>query len=259
MALRSYAGEGRAVETVLPAEALGERALRESVVTAKRVWEEVGRVRGWAENVIEKGVGIFIPPACREEVLGDLRERNEGSQLFLYDALRTVPFVILSRVRRTTDSVVVLMEAFCCYICYLAAAWVFQPSMVQQQSGLLRLAIPGGIAIVVLMLADAYADPRKKSVLRPVLAVALAIACVFAVQAARTILPNMILAIGSGGSLLFLLVLRMLFPPIADRPQMAQGSGVLAEAGDCGWRRFEGHRNRSRGVNDRVFHASPFA
>jgi len=31
-------------------EALGERALRESAVTAKRVWQEVGRVRGWLKS-----------------------------------------------------------------------------------------------------------------------------------------------------------------------------------------------------------------
>ena len=173
--------------------------------------------------MIEKGVGFFIPPACREEVLGDLRERNDGVQLFLYDALRTVPFVILSRVRRTTDSVVLLMEAFCCYVSYLAAAWVFSPSMIAKREGLLLLAIPCGIALVVLMLADAYANPRKKSQLRPVLAVSLAFAAVFAIHLARPLLPMRILAIGSGMSMLFLLVLRMLFPPLADRPQQAQG------------------------------------
>lgn len=31
-------------------EALGERVLNESVVTAKRVWQEVGRVRGWLKS-----------------------------------------------------------------------------------------------------------------------------------------------------------------------------------------------------------------
>jgi hypothetical protein len=178
---------------------------------------------GLAEIVIEKGIGIFIPPACREEVLGDLRERNEGVQLFLYDALRTVPFVILSRVRRTTDSVVLLMEAFCCYVSYLAAAWVLSPALIAKREGLLQLAIPCGIALVMLMLADAYANPRKKSLLRPVLAVSLAFAVVFVVQLARPLLPGKIMAIGSGMSMLFLLVLRMLFPPLADRPQQAQG------------------------------------
>ena len=31
-------------------EALGERALNESAETAKRVWQEVGRVRGWLKS-----------------------------------------------------------------------------------------------------------------------------------------------------------------------------------------------------------------
>ena len=173
--------------------------------------------------MIEKIVGIIIPPACREEVLGDLRERNDGVQLFIYDALRTIPFVIISRIRRTTDSVVLLMEAFCCYVSFLAAAWVLQPSIVATREGLLRLAIPGAIALFVLVLADAYANPRKKSFLRPVLAVALSFACVFVVHMTYPLLPGSMVAIGSGVSMLFLLVLRMLFPPMADRPQQVQG------------------------------------
>jgi hypothetical protein len=173
--------------------------------------------------VIEKLVGIFIPPACREEVLGDMRERNEGVQLFIYDALRTVPFVIVSRIRRTTDSVVLLMEAFCCYVSFLAVAFVADRAMISTQEGLLRLAIPGAIALAVLVVADAYANPRKKSVLRPVLAVALSFACVFLVHVFYPLLPSMMLAVGSGMSILLLLVLRMLFPPLADRPQQAQG------------------------------------
>jgi hypothetical protein len=168
-------------------------------------------------------IGILIPPACREEVLGDLRERNEGAQLFLYDALRTIPLVIVSRIRRTTDSVVLLMEAFCCYLSFLSVAFVAQRSMVATQEGLLRLAIPGGIALAVLVIADAYANPRKKSLLRPVLAVALAFACVFLVHAIRPLLPGMMLAVASGMSMMLLLAMRMLFPPMADRPQQAQG------------------------------------
>ncbi len=173
--------------------------------------------------MIEKIVGILIPPACREEVLGDLRERNDGVQLFIYDALRTIPFVIVSRIRRTTDSVVLLMEAFCCYVSFLTAAWVLQPSIIATREGLLRLAIPGAIALFVLVIADAYANPRKKSFLRPVLAVALSFACVFIVQITYPLLPGSMTAVGSGMSILFLLVLRMLFPPMADRPQQVQG------------------------------------
>ncbi len=173
--------------------------------------------------MIEKIIGIFIPPACREEVLGDLRERNDGVQLFIYDALRTIPVVIVSRIRRTTDSVVLLMEAFCCYVSFLAVALVAQPAMIASREGLLRLAIPGAIALFILVIADAYANPRKKSVLRPVLAVALAFAAVFLVHVIHHLLPGMMLAIGSGMSVLLLLAMRMLFPPLADRPQQVQG------------------------------------
>jgi hypothetical protein len=173
--------------------------------------------------VIERLVGIFIPPACREEVLGDLREKNDGVQLFIYDALRTIPLVIVSRIQRTTDSVVLLMEAFCCYVSFLAVALVAQQAMIATREGLLRLGVPGAIALAVLVLADAYANPRKKSVLRPVLAVALAFAIVFLVHVIRPLLPGLMLAVGSGMSMMLLLVLRMLFPPLADRPQQIQG------------------------------------
>jgi hypothetical protein len=73
------------------------------------------------------------------------------------------------------------------------------------------------------VLADAYADPRKKSVLRPSLAVALAFAVVFIVHTIHPPLPGMMMTVGSGMSMMLLLVLRMLFPPLADRPQQIQG------------------------------------
>ena len=168
-------------------------------------------------------MGIFIPPACREEVLGDLRERNDGFLFFFFDALRTVPFVIASRIQRTTDAVVLLMEAFCCYISFLAAAWFLYPSLTSSREGMLRLAIPCAIALAVLVLADAYADPRKKSLLRPILAVALAFAAVGIALTMFPLLSGKLVAVGSGMSMLFLLVLRLLFPPLADRPQLVQG------------------------------------
>ena len=104
------------------------------------------------------------------------------------------------------------------------AAYEREPDAVTAtEEGLLRLAVPGAIALAVLVVADAYANPRKKSVLRPVLAVALAFACVFLVHLVHALLPSMLLAMGSGMSIMLLLALRMLFPPLADRPQQAQG------------------------------------
>src|SRR5215471_5311467 len=48
-------------------------------------------------------VAVFVPPACREEVLGDLHERYSSSGQYGLDAVRTIPLVIISRyaVRQT--------------------------------------------------------------------------------------------------------------------------------------------------------------
>jgi hypothetical protein len=181
--------------------------------------------------VIERIAGIFIPPAAREEVLGDLRERNDGAQLFVYDALRTVPFVIFSRIVRTTDSVVLAMQAFCCYISFLAAAWSLDRPMVYNQGGLLRLAIPCSIALGALILIDAYADPKKKSIFRPFLSVTFAFVIVFLVHLMHPLLERPMLAFGSGFAIMLLLMLRMLFPPLADRPQQAQGPAFWEKQG----------------------------
>ena len=72
-------------------------------------------------KVIERVVQLLIPPASREHVLGDLSERYESTRQYLVDALRTLPFVVVSRVRRTSnpplDTAVVVMLWFWAVIC----------------------------------------------------------------------------------------------------------------------------------------------
>ena len=46
---------------------------------------------------------IFIPCACREEVLGDFEERCTSPLQYCRDAVVTVPLVTLSRIRRTAN------------------------------------------------------------------------------------------------------------------------------------------------------------
>ena len=65
-------------------------------------------------------VAVFLPPACREEVLGDLHERYRSPRQYGLEALRTVPLVILSRIRRTADPQVILMQAFALYVSFWA-------------------------------------------------------------------------------------------------------------------------------------------
>lgn len=58
---------------------------------------------------LERWVRRLTPPASREEVLGDLAERCRTGRQYLAEALRTLPFVIGSRIRRTTHPLGVLV------------------------------------------------------------------------------------------------------------------------------------------------------
>lgn len=170
-------------------------------------------------RMMEAVVGFFIPPACREYVLGDLHERYASPRQYVRDAVRTVPLVILGRILRTTDPQVLLMEAFALYVCLLGAARWLSPSFMFDNWGLLRLAVPTAVALVALVFVDAYADPRKKSPVKPMLQAALGIGFAFLSQATfwatdpRLAVPLEIMLYGGGGSLILISALRMFFAP----------------------------------------------
>ncbi len=174
-------------------------------------------------KIIEKLLAWLIPPASREEVLGDLRERNETSARFLFEAIYTIPFVIYSRIRRTTDAVVALMQAGSMYTAFvMAAAWLDRGWLADER-GFARLAIPPLIALGVLMLADAYSNPKRRWPLKPVFGVILAMVAALECEVwlNRWALPGDVLSWGMGMSALIVSTLRLIFPPVTDRPQAA--------------------------------------
>jgi hypothetical protein len=173
---------------------------------------------------IEKIVGLFIPPACREEVLGDLHERFLSTPKYIADALTTVPLVIVSRIRRTTDPVLLLMEAIVLFSSYLAAAFFLDQTLLTDAMGFCRLASPAAISLPILMLADAYADPRNRSPLKPMLGAVLGIAFAWFSQAVLAAynsdftLPRSVMIAGSCLGLLLVSALRLLFAPAMNIP-----------------------------------------
>jgi hypothetical protein len=170
-------------------------------------------------------VAILVPPACREEVLGDLHERYRSPLRYFFDALSTVPLVILSRVRRTADPQLLVMQAFALYLSFLTAARFQDGPLLQSRWGLLRLAIPGGIALLGLVLEDAYATPGKQSALRfvrgPLIGLGLALFSqgMFWARNPAISLPRWVLLYGCGMSLLLSSAIRLLFPPLTQRLQ----------------------------------------
>src|SRR6266545_2387464 len=181
-----------------------------------------------AEDVI----ALLIPPACREEVTGDLHERYTSLLRYLLDAGRTVPLVIVSRIRRTADPQVILMEAFILYLSFLAAAWYEDRMFLLGPLAFLRLAIPSAMALLGSVLEGAYARPGRRSALKPFrgpllgIGAALLSQMVLAAGSAALTLPRWSLLWGSALSLLLAPALHALFPPVTDRPLGAAGPAL---------------------------------
>jgi hypothetical protein len=180
-------------------------------------------------RILETLIALFIPPASREVVLGDLHERYTGLAHYLADVLVTVPLVIVSRIRRTTDFQVLLMEACLLYLSFWGTARLAGAAFLSERFGLLRLAIPAATGLLALMLEDAYAMPGRRWPMKTVRAPLFGLGIAFLSQAVLPAgnpdltLPRWIMWCGAGTGLLLVTAVRMLFPPLADRPQGATG------------------------------------
>jgi hypothetical protein len=98
---------------------------------------------------LESAIGLFVPPIAREPVLGDLAERYASPGRYLLDALRTVPAVVVSQIRRTSYFPLwpVIGVALTAALGRGAEDW--WP----------RAVIPAVVALLAFMLRDAYRVP----------------------------------------------------------------------------------------------------
>jgi len=174
-------------------------------------------------KIVERIVGALLPPACREEVLGDLYERCTSTGQYILEAFFVVPMVILSRVRRTADSQVLFMQAFVLYLSYLGTAWYLERAFLHEDRAFLKLAAAPALIMFALLLDDAYAKPGKRSSLQTVRGVILGLGFAYTLQAVLASVPPRIMLVGSAVSLLSASALRILFPPVTDRPVGAGG------------------------------------
>ena len=184
-------------------------------------------------------VAIFVPPACREEVVGDLHERYRSPLHYALETIRTVPMVVLSRIRRTADPQILLMQAFAFYLSFLCFAWFHGGALLRDRWGLLRLAIPGAMMLLGLVLEDAYARPGPRPPLGlmrgPVLGLGLSILSQELLRAGNPdlALPGWIMVYGCAASLLLSSTIRLSFPPPANQLQGAHAPAEwLKRAGD---------------------------
>jgi hypothetical protein len=188
----------------------------------------------WMESVMR----LLLPPACREHVLGDLHERNASARQYVAEALSVIAPVIVSTIRRTTDFNVLTMEALAIYASYSTAAWYLrQRVFLYEDLGFARLAIPTTLAVVGLLLSNAYSDLAKQSPAKAVMQSGGSLALAFLGQAALfdtvrgLAVPFPVMAFGSCAAFVLVSTLRMMFPPMEKRPKfVSSGPTSLQQA-----------------------------
>lgn len=173
---------------------------------------------------LESLFGVLLPPASREHVLGDLREKCRSRKQYVVEAAGVLGPVIFSRIRRTTDVQVFLMEAFAVYLSFSAAAWgMGQQAFLYQQAGFVRLAIPTLVTVIGLLLCNAYRNAAKAPSVRT--AVLETVGSLSAALLGQAMLldtrssfgvPLRILLYGGSISFVLLSTLRMFFPPVRN-------------------------------------------
>jgi hypothetical protein len=91
----------------------------------------------WLEQVVLRA----IPPAARESVAGDLWETYQTPGQYAAEALRTVPFVVFSQMRRNLNPPALMLQGALIFICLGGAATL--------------------LLMPALMLRDAYRDAGR--------------------------------------------------------------------------------------------------
>lgn len=191
-----------------------------------------------AFQLFETLFGLLLPPASREHVLGDLHEKCKTPREYGLEAISVLGPVIISRIRRTTDLQVFLMEIFAVYLSFSEAAWwMGQKAFLYDYAGFARLAIPTSVTVIGLLLCNAYADPAKESsLIRPVLQSAGSVAFAWLGQAVlfdtspQLAVPFAVMLYGSCISIVLVSTIRVLFPPIFSnriRPVLLQEPRLL--------------------------------
>ena len=174
-------------------------------------------MRAGPPKVIESVVALLVPPAAREHVLGDLRERYAGTRSYLSDALSAVPGAIFGRLLRTLDGHVLAMEACALYLAFVTAGWAaLGAADLYRQGQFLHLLLPVALALLALVVSDVYAGGAGQT---PVVAAGLGAGCAVAVSRVNGVLPPAILCSGGVLALVLIWTLRMLFPPGGNRPR----------------------------------------
>ena len=173
------------------------------------------RVESGPPRSMEVLVWMVLPPACRESVLGDLHERYSSPARYLGEAVCVVPWVVASRIVRTTQSGLLLLEAFALYPSFAAGArFAAGPEFLNLPNAYFRMAVPVLAALLALVFTDAYALPGRRLVHGSAAALAaIWLEYGWTVTNSNLSVPPLVLLYGRALGTLLVAVLRAIFLP----------------------------------------------
>jgi len=198
-------------------------------------------------ELIERIAGLLIPPACREQVLGDLAERFTSTGQYLADLASLLPYVIASRIRRNWDPNQALIEGFAAFVSYVGALYWLQAD----RAGMIQwIGFAMALTLALLALVDAYARPNAT-----VPAVRVLIACSFCVLILVWALPAYAGTWALGGLTCTALIAghRTLLPP---RSVAALAGGMQLSGAEDLLQRIQRFETRVRRRNAREYVAA---
>jgi hypothetical protein len=120
-------------------------------------------------RLIERLVSRLIPASCREHIVGDLRERSQSTPQYLLFAIRTLPIVVVGRMKRTFDPAFLVVELCGLFVAFEAAWRLSDMPLLGNVSQIVRLVIPALAGLLGLLVRDAYVDREDRNPLRSVI------------------------------------------------------------------------------------------
>jgi len=116
-------------------------------------------------RLLAGAIGWLIPPMVREEVAGDLWERFRSPLHYLIDAATTLPFILTSQIRRSTNGPLFGLQAFTLF----ASLGGFEPAIDGSPVPMsARALIATLVAMVMLLLRNAYRATNLWTAMRAV-------------------------------------------------------------------------------------------
>ena len=112
---------------------------------------------------LEWCVVAFIPPAARETVAGDLFEQYRSPIQYLVSALRTLPFVIMSQIRRQSNVPVLIIQALTIAACITSLMLSLRQHVEATNIGLIA-----GTIMLVIVISEVYGGTQPVSEKRAV-------------------------------------------------------------------------------------------